>query len=277
MRSKTETRDYWRQAAARWRAHGAFVRQATAPVSDALIAAGAPRPGETWVDIAGGVGDPAERLVEAVGVDGRVVVTDLVPDMVRAARDAVGAAPRVSFAAATAEALPLRQVADGVTCRFGAMFFGDPARAASEITATLTDGGRAVFAVWEEVDANPFFASINAAVHEVIPDFPDPEPDEPHLFRFAPPGKLAAHFASAGCEIAADDALDFTMAAPIGHRRIWDQMTSLSVELATLIEESGPEVGPAMRAIYDARMAPYFVDGSLACPARARIVVARKT
>ena len=187
-----EQRDRWRRAAPRWRIHQEFVRALTAPVSEALLAAAKPAPGETWLDVAAGVGDPAVSVVDRVAPSGRVVMTDLVPDMLRAGRDKVGdRSGGLLPVAAAAEALPVKSVFDGVTCRFGAMFFGDPPVALSEIRGALAPGGRVVFAVWGGREQNPYFTEIDGALRDVIPDLPVHEPDAPHVFRYSPrPGTV---------------------------------------------------------------------------------------
>lgn len=276
MIEAAELQARWRQAAPRWRAHGALVRSMTAPVTRALVDALGPAPGERWLDVAGGVGDPAILVAARVGAEGRVVVTDVEPDMTAGAREAaIGGDGRVLAVAAAAEALPVRHVFDGATCRFGVMFFADPLRGMSEIRAALVPGGRAAFAIWGSPERNPYFTEVQAAVRDVVPDVPVPDPDEPHVFRFSSPGKLPALARRAGWVEVEEREVPFTMAAPIAHGELWGHLVGLSADLESLIEELPADQRAGLRAGIESRAAPYFRDGTMRMPAQARVVLAR--
>lgn len=232
------------------------------------------RDGERWLDVASGVGDPAGLLHQRVGPDGVVVLSDVEHGMASTARDALGGnAPTVT---AAAEALPFRSSFDGVTCRFGAMFFTDPPRALTEIRASLKPSGRAIFAVWGKQERNPFFHDVFQSVREVAPETPVPDPDEPNPFRYAPAGKLADVLLSSGWTAVDDEPLPFESAGPISHARFWDFMLSMSADLEKLVEELSEERRTALRSSVESRVAPYFGNGTCRFPAEARLVIARR-
>lgn len=268
-----EILQHWREAAPRWRQHGAIVREMTEPVSRALVDAVGPSEGERWLDIASGVGDPAALVAARVGSGGRVVVSDLVHEMSLAAAAALDG--RSAVVTAAAEALPFRSRFDGATCRFGAMFFADPGLAVGEIRAALEPGGRAVFAVWGGRERNPFFNEVWTAVREVVPDAPVPEPDEPHPFRYAPGGKFAALLRSAGWVDVEERTLPFVMGGPLALDGFWDYLISFSAELEKLVGELPADRRAMLRAGLEDRLVPYFRDGAMRFPAEARLVLAR--
>ena len=69
-------------------------------VNEWIVARADPQPGQTWLDIAGGLGDLAVALAERVGHDGRVISSDFAPEMVEVARaSGEGAATRTSSTA----------------------------------------------------------------------------------------------------------------------------------------------------------------------------------
>ena len=62
----------------------------TRPVSEWLIDRVAPRPGETVLDLAAGLGETGFLAARLVGETGHVVVTDFAPGMVAAAQQSSG-------------------------------------------------------------------------------------------------------------------------------------------------------------------------------------------
>ena len=274
MQGAEEIRRHWREAAPRWRRHGAIVRDLTEPVSRAMVDAAGPAPGERWLDVAGGLGDPARHIARRVAPEGRVVMSDLVHEMaLAAAEDLEGAA---SVVTAAAEALPFESAFHGVTCRFGAMFFADPERALREIRAALAPGGRAVFAVWAGPERNPFFSELASAVRDVVPDAPTPDPDEPHAFRYAPAGKFAALLRAAGWVDVEERALPFLMSGSLSAGEYWDFMVGMSADLEGLIEDLPGDRRGLLRAGLEDRVAPFFRNETSRFPAEARLVLARR-
>lgn len=280
MTHAIEQRDRWRRAAPRWRAQRDFVRALTAPVSEALLAAVEPESGELWLDIAAGVGDPAISLVDRVAPKGRVVMTDLVPDMLRTAQENIRAeagerSSGLLPVATTAEALPFESVFNGATCRFGAMFFADPPVALSEIRRVLAPGGRVVFAVWADREQNPYFTEMEGALRDVIDDLPVHDPDDPHVFRFSPRDKLAALLRAANWVDVNEVETPFIMELPISASELWGHTVGLSVEVAGLVEELGAERAAELKSVFQRRVARYFPDGTMRMPAVTRLVLAR--
>ena len=273
-----EIRERWRAAAPGWGEQGALVREMTAPVSSAMVDLGAPAGDERWLDVAVGVGDPAVDVARALGSGGLVVMSDVVFEMVRVARRTVRAVappPRLASVVAGAEAMPFAGSFNGLTCRFGAMFFADPPRALASLRATLAPGGRGVFAVWAERERNAFFDTINEAVRGVVPDAPLPAPDDPHGFRYAAEGSLAGLLEGTGWEDVEERRFPFPMASGLIPDRLWDHLTALSVELAELAKKLPPDQAAALRHDIEARAARYFDGRRLSFPAEAHLIRAR--
>ncbi|MGH7570580.1 MAG: class I SAM-dependent methyltransferase [Gemmatimonadota bacterium] len=278
MVDKTELREHWRAAAPGWLMHGDFVRETTEPVSRAMIERAAPVPGECWLDVAGGVGDPALYVALALDGGGQAVVTDLVVEMAAKSRAVVReAAPalRVSAVAASADEMPFEGAFDGLTCRFGVMFFPEPLPALVALRQTLKPGGRGVFAVWAERERNAFFREVSAAVLARFPEMPVPDPDEPHTFRFSTKGELAEFLRMAGWTHVGEADLPFVMSSRRTVDQFWDHLTGLSVELRGLVSEMPAEEARSFRRDIEDRVAPFFESGSMRLPAHARLVWGR--
>jgi demethylmenaquinone methyltransferase/2-methoxy-6-polyprenyl-1,4-benzoquinol methylase len=98
------------------------------------------------VDVAGGTGDIAERVLSAGGAGCRATLCDINPEMVAVARGrlaALSAAGRVSFAIGNAEALPFSdKTFDAYTVAFGIRNVTHIDRALAEAFRVLKTGGR---------------------------------------------------------------------------------------------------------------------------------------
>lgn len=104
------------------------------------------RPGDRALDLAGGTGDLAESLLDQVGGDGRVVLSDINHAMLCRGRDRLvdaGAGPNLSVIQADAESLPFADAQfDCVTIGFGLRNVTHKDRALAEMRRVLRPGGR---------------------------------------------------------------------------------------------------------------------------------------
>src|SRR5436190_1636860 len=147
------------QTAAAWRRwHDKSVRF-WQEFTDAILAAARLEPGHRVLDLASGTGDPAIDVARRVGPAGRVVATDIAPQMLTIARENVTRAGlhNVEFEVVDAHTLPFADATfDRVTCRLGVMFFWDCERALREIKRVLKPGGMAAFIAWGPVEQNEY-------------------------------------------------------------------------------------------------------------------------
>ncbi len=112
------------------------------------VALARPRLGERVLDIAGGTGDMTARLVDRVGPNGLVVLSDVNAGMLRLGRDRLidqGIAGNVAYAFADAEALPFAEGSfDLLMIAFGLRNVTDKPRALRSMYRVLRYGGRLV-------------------------------------------------------------------------------------------------------------------------------------
>jgi len=102
--------------------------------------------GQQALDVAGGTGDLARGLLRQVGKDGRVILSDINPSMLRAGRDRLldaGHAGNVQCLIADAERLPFADDSfHCVTIGFGLRNVTDKAAALSSMHRVLKPGGQ---------------------------------------------------------------------------------------------------------------------------------------
>src|SRR5262245_16188343 len=197
---KEAVRQEWAAVAAAWRKWHPQIERLSRAATEALVSAAQVTPGMHVLDLASGTGDPALSLALAVGPEGSVTATDLVPEMLAAAADQAQQrhVTNITFQQADAEALPFpAQTFDVVTCRMGVMLFPNVAQALREIARVLKPAGRAAFIAQGPLEQNPWQASIVRVLRKYV-QIPAPEAGAPHAYWFAQPGTLAQVLRDAG-------------------------------------------------------------------------------
>ena len=240
---KEMVRGEWTNAAPLWQKWNHKFAIQTRAATDLVVRGAEVAHGMTVLDLASGTGEPALSLAKAVGPQGRVVATDLVPEMLEFAKENA-AAQRISnidFRLADAEQLPFPdREFDRVTCRFGIMFFPDIAKAMSEIRRVLKPGGRVCFAVFGSFDENPMFqVSLGPFLKRV--KMPPPPPDAPHIFRFADEIKLANAISSAGFREVSTRKERVTFSWPGPAEESWEATRELAAPFKKLIAAIPPD------------------------------------
>jgi SAM-dependent methyltransferase len=157
-----------------------------APLGRPALAALAPRPGESVLDIGCGGGETALDLARSVGPDGTVVGIDLSAAVLAFARRAAEGCERVKFVQADAQVFPFEPTSfDAAFSRFGVMFFADPTAAFVNIRRSLQPNGRLAFVCWRTLEENPLDILPLRAASVHLPPQPAHDPDAPGPFAFA--------------------------------------------------------------------------------------------
>src|ERR1700704_5895 len=203
MPSADEIRDVqraaWAGLSAGWEKWDSVIMDQLGPVSAAMIERLDIADAHQHLDIAAGTGEPGLSIARLLP-KGRVVLTDLAPEMLDVAARAAKAEgiDNIETQVCSADDLPFDDATfDTVSVRFGYMFFPDVARATAEFARVLRPGGRLCSSVWgrpEKTRGAPTARRATAAETVVAP----PDPDGPSMFRCAAPGSVGALYAGAG-------------------------------------------------------------------------------
>lgn len=152
-----EARDTWNAIASGWERNADFIARTFEGFQRWLIDHLEPKPGQTILELGAGPGDTGFEAARRVADGGRLISTDIAPDMVEAARrraETVGIT-NADFRLMDAQQIDLDNASvDGVIHRFGPMLLPDPAASAAEVRRVLVDGGRYVAAVWAGGEQN---------------------------------------------------------------------------------------------------------------------------
>lgn len=268
----------WNSVAPGWARQRGYVWSVSSAVGERLVELLAPLPGETILELAAGPGDTGFATAPRLGSAGKLISTDVSPEMVEAAK-ARGhelGLTNVDYRVVDAQAIDLPEASvDGVLCRWGYMLVPDPARAFAETFRVLRPGGRVSFSVWAEPEANPFGTSVGRALLS-LDLIGRPDPDAPGPFRLGDAERVRQLVRNAG--FAEPDIAEM----PVSWRHAsfddyWNVTSDLSFLLTSALAALDPEVVAEVRARTQESLQQYTSeDGTLGVPGLTRNVLARK-
>jgi SAM-dependent methyltransferase len=268
--------DYWESAAAGWTLHQDLFRSYTAPVSQWLVDAVAPTPGERLLELAAGMGETGFMAAPALLPGGMLICSDRAEAMLAGARARAQelGLPNVEFKTLDGEwiDLPVADV-DAVVCRWGYMLMDDPAAALRETRRVLRPEGRLALATWDRLDRNPWAAEPGEVLRRRGLTGPQPA-DGPGPFALHDPAALTEMLHDAGFGEVRIDAVDLTEA-----HRDFDSYFSTRLDLSRSFHDAVMSQSQAIidevRAELAERLAPYTAPGgALAIPGRSLVASA---
>jgi len=146
-------------AAERWQRMRAARMASMAAATKLMLDLAGVNPGCRVLDVAAGTGDQTVEAALRVGPSGHVLATDLSPNMLKAAAEAVHEAglTNVDTYVADCQELNLEPGSfDAAICRMGLMFFPDRQKALGCIQRVLKPLARLSAAVWSTPERNPW-------------------------------------------------------------------------------------------------------------------------
>jgi SAM-dependent methyltransferase len=198
---KTTTRRQWQEAAEAWHRWGGFIGEWLGEATESMLDLAGVEAGSRVLDVAAGAGEQSLRIARRVGSSGRVVVSDIAPELLaRAAADARAAGltqvETLELDGEEVGSLPPASY-DAVVSRVGLIYFPDQQRALRGMHRALRDGGRVSAVVYSTPEANAFF-SVPVSLIRARAQLPPPLPGQPGPFSLGQPGVLAGALEQAG-------------------------------------------------------------------------------
>ena len=227
----------WQEAAPLWKKWYAKLALQSRAATELVLQGADLAPGQKVLDLASGSGEPALSVARAVAPNGRVVATDMVPEMLSAAREHASAMKlsNIEFQVADAEQLPFRDGEfDRITCRFGLMFFPDARKALSEHRRVLKPGGRISYVVWGPMEENPLFSVMLTPFLKHV-SMPAPPPDAPGVFRYADEQKLAGTIYAGGFHEVQTQKVSVKWPWPGPPQEAWESVRELAAPFKKII------------------------------------------
>jgi enediyne biosynthesis protein CalE5 len=201
---KAQQRQMWDNAAAGWQDWWETIERAAQKVSDKIVQLAEIQPGDRVLDIATGIGEPAVTAARRVKPNGKVVATDISPQMLAIAKTrakSLGLDSVIEFREIDGEKIDLPELTakkfDAVLSRWGLMFFPNLPAALARIRQMLITNGRLSAAVWSAPPKVPWLDLAFATVRKQINALAPP-PGEPGPFALADIDTLKRLFSEAG-------------------------------------------------------------------------------
>jgi ubiquinone/menaquinone biosynthesis C-methylase UbiE len=275
---RQSTQAMWGAVAPGWEENADFVDARGRDLTAAMLKRVDLKAGERVLELACGPGGTGIEAAQRVGPDGKVVLSDVAPQM-------------TAIAAQRAEARGLDNVAtreldleridepdesyDAVLCREGLMLVPEPARAAGEIRRILRTGGRAAIAVWGTRERNPWLgALLDALGAQFGGTFPPP--GMPGPLSLGEPGKLQAALSDGGFEDVEIAEVEVPWRGD-SFDEWWGRTTALAGPVAKLLEAQPPEAVEAIRSHARESLARYETAGGLEIPGVTLMATALRT
>lgn len=251
-----------------WEKHRERLYEFQRHVSEWLVDAVDPQPGQTVLELAAGPGETGFVVAERVGPTGRVMSTDLGPGMVDAARR--GALARglenVECRVLDAQSIDLDDDSvDGVLSRFGLMLMPRPDLALDGVRRVLRPGRPVAMAVWGDPGRNPWLSNLAFAVLGAGFEPPGNPMAAGGVFSLADAERLRGLFEAAGF-------LDVEVVELPGVKPYadvddyWDFQTSVSGGIATFISSLPPDDVAKVREALGPLIAEYATEDGFELP-----------
>jgi SAM-dependent methyltransferase len=280
MPSADEIRDVqratWAGLSAGWEKWDSIIMDQLRPVGAAMIERLDITDDHQHLDIAAGTGEPGLSIAR-LSPEGRVVLTDLVPEMldIAARRAKAQGIVNIETKVCSADDLPFNDTTfDSVSVRFGYMFFPDMGKATAEFARVLKPGGRLCSSVWVKPEENPWTTiAMQAIATETVVTPPDP--DGPNMFRCAAPGYVSALYEGAGLRDVAewDVGVELVTRSPVQYWEMISEHVSLAVTALQQVDEPARE---RIAADVIASVSTFRAGGQVRLPGVARCIVGTK-
>jgi ubiquinone/menaquinone biosynthesis C-methylase UbiE len=151
-------------------------------LSDKLVELAGVRPGSKVLDVATGIGEPAVTAARRVEPNGKVLATDISPEMLEIGRERaekLGLQHIIEFRESDAESLKLPDKSfDAVLCRMGLMFLPNLSLALRLFHNALVPNGKIAAAVMPSLNKVPIVNLAFLAVLKKL-NLPQPSHDTP--------------------------------------------------------------------------------------------------
>ena len=266
----------WAGLSAGWEKWDSIIMDQLDPVSQSMIQSLKIAEDQAHLDIASGTGEPGLSIAR-LAPKGRVIVTDLVPEMLDVAvrRARAQGITNIETSVCSADNLPFAAATfDSVSVRFGFMFFPDMAKATREFVRVLKPGGRLSSSVWIKPEENPWTFILMQAIGTEM-ELSAPDPDKPNMFRCAAPGYITSVYEQAGLREVSEWEVGVELVTE-SPGMYWEMMSEHVSIAAAALQQVSKSARARIRDRAIQAVSEFEKDGKIRVPGMARCISATK-
>ena len=201
IRFKETTRSQWQEAADAWHRWGPLLGEWLGEATVLMLDLGGVKEGSRVLDVAAGAGEQSLTAARRVGAAGRVLATDISPNILRLALAAAQDAGLDNVQIQELDGEQLDALPEGsfdtVMSRVGMIYFPDHAKALQGMRHVLAPGGKVSLVTYAAAARNEFF-SLPVAIIRERAKLPAPLPGQPGPFSLGDPKVLQNLLEGAG-------------------------------------------------------------------------------
>ncbi len=152
-------RQQWAKGAEGWRKWSDFIDASMTHISKRMVELAGVEQGSRVLDVAAGYGEPSLTAAAVAGAEGKVVSSDISPEMLAFGRERAAAAglENIEFVESDAASLDFpRESFDAALSRFGIIFDPEGEAAVARVRGYLVPASRMVISSWGPPDRVPF-------------------------------------------------------------------------------------------------------------------------
>jgi ubiquinone/menaquinone biosynthesis C-methylase UbiE len=264
---RVQSYDIWQKMAAGWDRDRRFMQKTSQAVSEWLVDALDPKPGQTILELAAGTGETGFLAAARIGDNGKLISTDFAPNMVEATR---GESERLGLANVEPRVLDAENMGlpdnsvDGILCRWGYMLMADPGEALQETRRVLREGGAVAFSVFGAPERNAW-TSVPSRVLLEVTGAPRPDPTAPGILSMADPNRTKELLGAAGFEVKRMEDVPLTWRFE-DYDGYWRFLTDIAGAHSMRIGNLPEEERHAFRARLEEAVEPYRTERGYELP-----------
>jgi SAM-dependent methyltransferase len=268
----------WSKIVAGWERHADWIAHESRHVMAWLIGHLGARGGQTILELGAGPGDTGFEVAKKLGAEGKLISSDLSPEMSDVAKRRVAkfGVDNVEFRVIDGKKIDMPDDSvDGILHKFGPMLMDDQVAYMSEIRRVLKKRGHFVAAVWAVPERNPWLAITPMSVMQSGVEMPPFDPSQPGgPFSFGDPDVFGAAVADAGFGDVVIEAVDHTIASE-DFEGLWRAQSELSGPVAAKIMSLPKETAQLVKENFRTLAEPYRSGDGYRIPGQALCVSAR--
>ena len=208
------------------------------------------------LELAAGTGRATKHIAEKIGIEGKLIATDINPGMLNLAMKQINS-NNVEFLEADTQNLPFPDNSfDCVICQFGFMFLPDRQKGFNEALRVLKPGGQFISVTWDKAENNETLHISQQTVKSHLKN--DPPSFYARPYSMHNPDELLNHLTTAGfsntkiekvtliggCPKAMDAAIGFVEGNSIIHEILKDGNELLQIIKDEIVKKIHSKIGP---------------------------------